>query len=71
MATKQPGLVKAMVLVSATSYFSVQARKIMEHYATTLPEQQLEILRRTHPGGDPQIQSILASTRPSQPATTP
>ncbi|HEY2120860.1 MAG TPA: alpha/beta fold hydrolase [Candidatus Acidoferrum sp.] len=63
MATKQPGLVKAMVLVSATSYFPAQARKIMEHYAAALPEQQLEILRRTHPGGDPQIQSILASTK--------
>jgi pimeloyl-ACP methyl ester carboxylesterase len=63
MATRQTDRVKATVLVSATSYFPAQARKIMEHYAATLPQQQLEILRRTHPGGDPQIQSILASTK--------
>jgi pimeloyl-ACP methyl ester carboxylesterase len=63
LATKQRERLKAMVLVSATSYFPAQARKIMEHYADALPEQQMEILRRTHRGGDPQIQSILASTK--------
>jgi pimeloyl-ACP methyl ester carboxylesterase len=63
MATKQPGRVKALVLVSATPYFSEQARTIMRQYAETLTEQQLEFLRRHHPGGDPQIKALLDSTK--------
>jgi len=61
MATMQPGRIQAMVLVSATPYFPAQARPIMRQYADSLPEQQWEILRRSHPGGDAQIRSILAS----------
>jgi len=63
MATKKPALLKAMVLVSATPYFPAQARLIMSQYADSLPEQQWEILRRRHPGGDAQIKAILASTK--------
>jgi pimeloyl-ACP methyl ester carboxylesterase len=63
VATRQPGRIKAMVLVSATSYFPVQARPIMRSYADSLPEEQWNILRRRHPGGDPQIQALLASTK--------
>ena len=63
MATRQPERVKAMVLVSATSYFPAQARSIMRQYPETLPAEQREMLRRWHPGGDKQIQAILASTR--------
>jgi pimeloyl-ACP methyl ester carboxylesterase len=63
MATKQPARVKAMVLVSATSYFPAQARHIMSQYGDTLPEAQWEILRRRHPGGDAQIKALLASTK--------
>ena len=37
MATKQPERVKAMVLVSATSYFPAQARPIMRAYPDSLP----------------------------------
>jgi pimeloyl-ACP methyl ester carboxylesterase len=62
MAIKQPERVKAMVLVSATSYFPAQARAIMRNYANSLPESQWEFLRLRHPGGDTQINSILAST---------
>jgi pimeloyl-ACP methyl ester carboxylesterase len=62
MATMQPGRITAMVLVSATPYFPAQARSIMRQYANNLPEQQWEILRRRHPGGDEQIRAILAST---------
>ncbi len=62
MATMQPELITAMVLVSATPYFPAQARSIMRQYANGLPEQQWEILRRRHPGGDAQIRAILAST---------
>lgn len=63
MATKQPERIKAMVLVSATPYFPTEARTIMSQYADSLPEQQWEILRRRHPGGDVQIKALLASTK--------
>ena len=62
MATMQPERITAMVLVSATPYFPAQARSIMRQYASSLPEQQWEILRRRHPGGDAQIRWILDST---------
>jgi pimeloyl-ACP methyl ester carboxylesterase len=62
MATMQPERVKAMVLVSATPYFPAQARPIMRQYRDSLPDEQREILRRRHPGGDRQIEAILAST---------
>jgi pimeloyl-ACP methyl ester carboxylesterase len=63
MATMQPERVKAMVVVSATPYFPAQARPIMRQYRDSLPEQQWEILRRRHPGGDAQIQALLASAQ--------
>lgn len=63
MATRAPKRVKAMVLVSATPYFPDQARTIMREYGKDLPEQQRDILRKRHPGGDAQIDAILASTR--------
>lgn len=63
MATKQPKRVKAMVLVSATPYFPVQARAIMREYPNSLPEAQWEFLRRSHCGGDAQIKAILDSTK--------
>ena len=63
MATKQPDRITAMVLVSATPYFPAQARAIMSQYGDNLPEEQWEILRRRHPGGDAQIKAILASTK--------
>jgi pimeloyl-ACP methyl ester carboxylesterase len=62
MATKQPKRVKAIVLVSATSYFPVQARAIMRSYAETLSDADKATMRRRHPGGDAQIEGILAST---------
>lgn len=62
MATRQPQRIQAMVLVSATPYFPAQARAIMRQYAASLPEQEWERLRRTHPAGDEQIKALLAST---------
>lgn len=62
MATKQLGRVKAMVLVSATPYFPEQARAVMRHYAAGLSQQEWARLRRSHPAGDAQIESILSST---------
>jgi pimeloyl-ACP methyl ester carboxylesterase len=61
MATKQPERVKAMVLVSATSYFPPQARVIMRQYAETLRPADRDVLRKRHPGGNAQIESIVAS----------
>ena len=63
LATRQPERVKAMVLVSATSYFPAQARPVMRRYPETLSPQDWELLRRRHPGGDPQIQALMASVR--------
>jgi pimeloyl-ACP methyl ester carboxylesterase len=63
MATRQPELVKAMVLVSATSYFPAQSQPIMRQYADNLPAAERENLRRRHPGGDAQIEALLASTK--------
>lgn len=63
LATRQPERVKAMVLVSATSYFPPQARSIMRQYPESLTEADWETMRRRHPGGDVQIKAVLESTR--------
>jgi pimeloyl-ACP methyl ester carboxylesterase len=63
IATKQAERVKAMVLVSATPYFPAQARPIMRVFPDSAPEAHREFMRRSHPGGDAQINAILASTR--------
>lgn len=63
MAAQQPARIKAMVLVSATPYFPAQARAIMRPYGENLPPQEWERLRKTHLGGDKQIEALLASTR--------
>lgn len=62
MATKQPDRVQAMVLVSATPYFPAQARQIMREYSQNLPDSEWARLRKSHAGGDSQINAILAST---------
>jgi pimeloyl-ACP methyl ester carboxylesterase len=63
LATRQPARVGAMVLVSATSYFPAQARAIMRQYPDKVTEADREVFRRRHPGGDPQIDALLANTR--------
>lgn len=63
LATQQPARVKAMVLVSATSYFPAQARPIMRQYSDNIPEQEREMMRHRHLGGYAQIQTLLASTK--------
>jgi pimeloyl-ACP methyl ester carboxylesterase len=63
LATRQPERVKAMVLVSATSYFPSQARAIMRQYPESLSAQDWETMRRRHPSGDSQIRKLLESTR--------
>ncbi|HXW56528.1 MAG TPA: alpha/beta fold hydrolase [Candidatus Cybelea sp.] len=61
MATRHPGRVEAMVLVSATPYFPAQARPIMRQYARNLSARDWERLRADHPGGDQQIEALLES----------
>lgn len=63
LATRQPERVKTMVLVSATSYFPAQARPLMRQYPDNISQQDLENMRKRHPGGDEQIKALLASTR--------
>ena len=63
LATRQPDRVRSLVLVSATPYFPAQARPIMRAFADNVPEAQWKIWRETHPGGDPQIHALLASTK--------
>jgi pimeloyl-ACP methyl ester carboxylesterase len=63
VATRQPERIKAMVLVSATPYFPAQARPIMHAFPDSLPEVHRDFMRRSHPGGNAQINAILASTR--------
>jgi pimeloyl-ACP methyl ester carboxylesterase len=63
VATKQPERVEAMVLVSGTSYFPAQARAIMRQYAESMSIADREVMRRRHPGGEAQIEAILASTK--------
>jgi pimeloyl-ACP methyl ester carboxylesterase len=63
IATRQPERVRAMVLVSATPYFPPQARPIMRAFPDSVPEAHRDFMRRSHPGGDAQINAILASTR--------
>ncbi len=62
LATRHPERIKAMVLVSATPYFPAQARAIMRQYSEILSAQEWERLRSVHPGGNPQIEALLAST---------
>jgi len=62
IATMRPDSLQAMVLVSATPYFPAQARPIMRDYRRHLSAEHWEILRRSHPGGDPQIEALLRST---------
>jgi pimeloyl-ACP methyl ester carboxylesterase len=64
LATRQPDRVKAMVLVSATSHFPDRARPIMRNYTfDLLPEEEREKMRRRHPGGQPQIDTLFAQAR--------
>jgi pimeloyl-ACP methyl ester carboxylesterase len=59
MATQQPGRVEAMVLVSATSYYPEQARKLMRHFTVdNLTDEEWHVLRQRHQQGDEQIRAL-------------
>jgi pimeloyl-ACP methyl ester carboxylesterase len=60
MATMQPELIEAMVVVSATPYFPEQARKVMAAVPSheDQPASEWERMRRAHKFGDDQIRAL-------------
>jgi pimeloyl-ACP methyl ester carboxylesterase len=64
MATQQPKRVMAMVLLSAVSYYSEQARAFMRDYSLDqLPEDEQKRLRQRHRRGDEQIRGLFRHGR--------
>ena len=64
IAARYPERVKALVLVSATTHFPEQARRIMRSYSIDLlPEIEKEKMRHRHPGGEAQIDRLFAQAR--------
>jgi pimeloyl-ACP methyl ester carboxylesterase len=56
MATRQPGRIDAMVVISATMYFPDQARALMRQVPVeSQPESEWQIMRERHRHGDEQI----------------
>lgn len=61
MATRQPGRVEAMVLVSATPYFPEQARALMRQLSSANhSEAEWQQMRQWHKHGDEQIKKLWA-----------
>ncbi len=59
MATQQPGRVESMVLVSATSYFPEQARKLMRQSTIeSRTDEDWQFMRLSHKYGDEQILAL-------------
>ncbi|HJT56426.1 MAG TPA: alpha/beta hydrolase [Ktedonobacteraceae bacterium] len=59
MATQQPDRIKAMVLVSATSYFPVQARKMMRQFKIEdRTDEEWQFMRQSHKHGEEQIRAL-------------
>ena len=64
MATQQPDRIKAMVIVSATSYFPEQARIAMRKFSLEgLPEREQQAMRQRHKHGAPQLHAIVDCVR--------
>ncbi|MEJ1241036.1 alpha/beta hydrolase [Chryseolinea sp. T2] len=61
MATRQPGRIDSMVLISTTTYFPDQARTIMRRASfSTMPQQVREMYRECAKRGDEQIHQLIA-----------
>lgn len=59
MATKQPDHIKAMVLVSATSYFPAQAREVMRQFRIEdRTDEEWQFMRQSHKHGEEQIRAL-------------
>lgn len=64
MATQQPERIDAMVLVSPTTHYTDQARKIMDMLdPDNQPEEAWEAMRLKHPRGDEQILDLWKQAR--------
>ena len=64
MATQQPTLIEAMVMVSATPYFPAQARAAMAQLSVdTFSEADWNAQRQRHVLGDDQIRMLFAHMR--------
>jgi pimeloyl-ACP methyl ester carboxylesterase len=64
MATQQPSRIDAMVLVSATSYFPKEARKLMAQITLEgKTEADWQLLPSRHRHGDAQIRALFAQGR--------
>jgi pimeloyl-ACP methyl ester carboxylesterase len=64
LATLQPGRVEAMVLVSATSYFPEQTRKLMRQSTIEgRTEAEWQFMRQQHKHGDEQIKALWTQSQ--------
>src|SRR5688572_16325257 len=64
MATMEPSSVSAMVLVSAPPYFPAQARALQRQTSEAmLSDVEMDLMRRRHRHGEPQIQQLFAHSR--------
>jgi len=64
LATIDPSLVEAMVVISAPPYFPEQARVIQRGFSpATIGEAEMTRLRARHPRGEAQIQQLFAAVR--------
>lgn len=64
MATQQPARLDAMVLVSATSYFPNEARRLMAQVTLEgKTDADWQVLRSRHKHGDEQIRALFAQGR--------
>ncbi|HVR10281.1 MAG TPA: alpha/beta fold hydrolase [Thermoanaerobaculia bacterium] len=64
LATRAPGRVEAMVLVSAASYYGASAREFMRQYLVEDPaDEAWRIMRQRHRRGDDQIRELWAQAR--------
>ncbi len=64
MATAAPASIESMVLVSAPPYFPAQARSLQRHTSEAmLGDVEMDLMRKRHRHGDPQIQLLFAQAR--------
>jgi pimeloyl-ACP methyl ester carboxylesterase len=64
MATADPARIESMVVVSAPPYFPAQARALQRQLSESMfGEVEMDLMRKRHPGGDAQIQQLVAYGR--------
>jgi pimeloyl-ACP methyl ester carboxylesterase len=64
LATANPSLIDAMVIVSAPPYFPAQARSVQRQTSEAMfSEDELTLMRTRHRGGNAQVQQLIADCR--------